>query len=349
MRKRLRRATLKGSDLPSFSNADVELDGYLQKKSANGKWQRRYFEVAGLFLRYFSEKGSANMKGAIDLTALVKCNGTVDSTFILHLVDKVSGSATQYQLRAESTESMLLWCETLISAKQQKNTMGQSHGNKNKVMQERAEIQTPHSSAHPPEVSAIQKREVGEHSLSRHGKVTVQELAQLRQLKGRLGHGAARWKHRLEKAEAAPVPPPRAAPPPVPPRRRSTLSPLNLQGPAPAPAAPAAAAPPAPPSPYRAPLLPGQLPSLQQVTPEIMEGWSNSETEHFIMTTALELCNEDVNVAFELTQEFGDSIADFVAAARILEREREREQEGMLDCIGTAAVATATQASALVL
>jgi hypothetical protein len=309
MRKLLRRrSTLKGADLPSFANEDVKLEGYLHKKSANGIWQRRYFQIAGSFLRYFSEKGSTNLKGAVDLTALVKCNGTVDSTFILHLSDHATGAATQYQLRAESTEEMLVWCEILASARHH-NEQGEQP-----TPLEAEKIES-HDPRYNTEAHCNMEQVQEEEPLVSTGKVTVQELAQLRQLKGRLGRSCVRWKHRLELMKAPPEPPLRGMPPALPPpRRRSTSSSSSLSQT------------PLPPPPAHATPLPGQHPSLQQVSVSDMAGWSTAEADHWMMTTALDLCSDDVDKAFALTQELGDNPIDFLAAVTQLDYERISKQ-----------------------
>jgi hypothetical protein len=126
--KRLKRRLSFRSDLPEGSASDaleVKKEGYLTKKSTSGKWQERYFEIAtcgpGSFLRYFPDavKGLSNMKGAIDLATLIKCE-VEESNFVLHLAE-ATGSTRMYHLRAETEDVACEWSD-LIQAQQLQGT-----------------------------------------------------------------------------------------------------------------------------------------------------------------------------------------------------------------------------------
>jgi hypothetical protein len=89
-----------------------QIKGYLEKKSTGvrKRWQKRYFEVAGHYLKYSQDEGSINnestIKSAIDLSKLTKCERQGE-IFTLKL-----GSET-CELQGPNDEEAQLWCQVL--------------------------------------------------------------------------------------------------------------------------------------------------------------------------------------------------------------------------------------------
>ena len=82
----------------------VSASRYLQKLSTRKKWQSRYFELSGHYLKYFEDKNTDrddDIKGAIDLAQLRFC--TVHQCDIcLEMADddeiKVGGTHIQHRI-----------------------------------------------------------------------------------------------------------------------------------------------------------------------------------------------------------------------------------------------------------
>ena len=82
----MRRASIKGAEAkrrPSLVDPDVKVtcEGYLEKRSHSNKWQQRYFEIAGHYLRYFPDDKAdvTKLKGGMNLNKLTKCAMTENS------------------------------------------------------------------------------------------------------------------------------------------------------------------------------------------------------------------------------------------------------------------------------
>ncbi len=91
---------------PSILESLVKQEGYLEKLSSKGKWQRRYFILSDETLSYYDSKGSTQ-KGSISLS---------DSTSVLRdgnyisLQFKLGGD---YRIRTVGGENAASWFENL--------------------------------------------------------------------------------------------------------------------------------------------------------------------------------------------------------------------------------------------
>jgi hypothetical protein len=74
------------------------MEGYLAKKSTGGKWQNRYFELAGHYLKYFATSAAAStgsgIKAAADVNELISVQSTTDTEFTLVGCFSQTGSPT---------------------------------------------------------------------------------------------------------------------------------------------------------------------------------------------------------------------------------------------------------------
>jgi hypothetical protein len=100
-----------------ISEHQVLHEGYLEKLSQSKRWQKRYFEIAGHYLRYYSDdksKGAGDLRGGVDLKTLVECEITptdskgrceiamqfMESNYHLRAANKVIGDGWLSKLMA---------------------------------------------------------------------------------------------------------------------------------------------------------------------------------------------------------------------------------------------------------
>eukprot|EP00937_MAST-01D_sp_MAST-1D-sp2_P005555 g5555.t1 len=96
-----------------FEN-EISVQGYLEKLSSGmmKRWQSRYFELAGLYVKYFERafpRTPDHVRGVIYLDQLRVC--AVDAENVIHLV--FDGSEKPMQLRARSAENAQRWAEEI--------------------------------------------------------------------------------------------------------------------------------------------------------------------------------------------------------------------------------------------
>jgi hypothetical protein len=121
---------MKGKDArrPSMRETnETAKEGYLEKMGSNKKWQKRFFEISGHYMRYFpdSKKDLGKMKGVIDLDGLTEVKRTAlpkDQFEIkLTLVEKGATEeeedvTTLYLVKASGETSANEWVEVLEGA-----------------------------------------------------------------------------------------------------------------------------------------------------------------------------------------------------------------------------------------
>lgn len=97
------------------------MEGYLQKLSSGTvkRWQSRYFELSGHYLKYFEEKGKKDgseeegIKGTIDLENLCFC--TVEGSE-LHLEMTDGEGVLEIKLKAKSGQNAITWADEINAA-----------------------------------------------------------------------------------------------------------------------------------------------------------------------------------------------------------------------------------------
>lgn len=92
------------------------LAGYLYKKSTNGDWQRRYFEINGYYLTYYKTQKMTKLLAALSIPQvgaikLLGESGDQNAEIQIDLKDR------QYILRADSIEDARRWVECLIDVR----------------------------------------------------------------------------------------------------------------------------------------------------------------------------------------------------------------------------------------
>lgn len=130
-------ATKSRSDTPEeqvFTGSDyVHIHGYLEKKTRDGRWQRRWFETNGCFLTYYKNKKMTKLLAALNLPQ-------VDSIALLpddhaEYASEPEGSGTgnlfsiqlndrQYLLKAKEKEDAQLWVDKLNHLKMHPQSSG---------------------------------------------------------------------------------------------------------------------------------------------------------------------------------------------------------------------------------
>jgi hypothetical protein len=111
--------------------SDALLQGYLQKKTRDGRWQKRWFETSGVYLTYYKSKKMEKLLAALSLPQVAGIRVVdmdaaenperLDGLFALELSSRV------YILRAKSNEEAALWVKTLLKLRYQ----GAAHGSSN--------------------------------------------------------------------------------------------------------------------------------------------------------------------------------------------------------------------------
>mmetsp|Transcript_18469 Transcript_18469/g.31065 ORF Transcript_18469/g.31065 Transcript_18469/m.31065 type:complete len:183 (+) Transcript_18469:32-580(+) len=119
-----------------MSNGETSIhhSGYLQKKTSNGKWQRRFFEINGSYLTYYKNQNMTKLLAAMSIpevgaikmvdNAYNENDGEdIESQFMIELQDR------QYFLRAPSSTDAKEWVKALKQVKELKkhNKNGNVH------------------------------------------------------------------------------------------------------------------------------------------------------------------------------------------------------------------------------
>ena len=102
----------------SVFEADIMMQGYLEKLSSGmvKRWQSRYFELAGLYLKYFERafpRTPDNVRGVIYLDELTSCHSDAENIIHLHF-----STNKPIQLRARSRENADRWAEEINNSAQ---------------------------------------------------------------------------------------------------------------------------------------------------------------------------------------------------------------------------------------
>jgi hypothetical protein len=97
----------------SVEGSSIVFEGYLEKKSRMKSWQKRWFVVAGHYLKYYQSDTKAKLLAAIDLSQVEA--DTEDATLRLKLAP-----GKTMQLRAATAEDAFEWATAMRSAKKAK-------------------------------------------------------------------------------------------------------------------------------------------------------------------------------------------------------------------------------------
>lgn len=102
------------------------IQGYLYKKTRDGRWQKRWFETTGCFLTYYKSKKMTKLLAALNLPQVGEIKLVTDPAgedaedrgklFSIHLNDR------DYLLKAVDAASAQRWVEVLNQLKNNANT-----------------------------------------------------------------------------------------------------------------------------------------------------------------------------------------------------------------------------------
>ena len=100
---------------------EVNLSGYLYKKTRDGRWQKRWFETSGVYLTYYKSKKmekllaalSMPQVGGIKLIPPEEDLQKEEGLFALELSSRV------YILKAKSNQEAAVWVEALSKLRAQ--------------------------------------------------------------------------------------------------------------------------------------------------------------------------------------------------------------------------------------
>lgn len=114
------------------------LSGYLHKKTREGKWQKRWFEVNGIYLTYYKSKKKEKLLAALSLAQVgkhlssmcffspfvtviklgeIKATSSADDAEKLNGLFSIELNTRIYVLRAPSDDDALHWVEELNKIK----------------------------------------------------------------------------------------------------------------------------------------------------------------------------------------------------------------------------------------
>lgn len=102
------------------SGEDTTISGYLQKKTRDNRWQKRWFETNGVYLTYYKSKKMEKLLAALSLPQVGEIKiipqdqdpENLDGLFSIELNSRV------YILRAKSNEEAITWVNTLKKLRQ---------------------------------------------------------------------------------------------------------------------------------------------------------------------------------------------------------------------------------------
>lgn len=117
-----------------FETSQNNLAGYLLKRTTNGEWQKRYFEINGSYLTYYKSQKMSKLLAALSIPQVgaIKMLGQTDSEadFQIDIKDR------QYVLRASSLAEAQTWVFTLTRVRDSGN------GNSINPMNSREELRS---------------------------------------------------------------------------------------------------------------------------------------------------------------------------------------------------------------
>ena len=112
-----------------ISNATLnnEISGYLYKKSSNGTYQKRYFEINGTYLTYYKTDKMTKLLAALSISQVgaIRLLGEVEDgvEFEIDLKDR------KYILKADSFPEANKWVTFLIEIRDQKSNLNHQMNN----------------------------------------------------------------------------------------------------------------------------------------------------------------------------------------------------------------------------
>jgi hypothetical protein len=126
--------------LSTNSTTSILLSGYLYKKSTNGEWQRRYFEVNGNYLTYYKTHKMAKLLAAVSLPQVgnIKLVGEIIDSKGNGYIFQIDLKDRQYLLRAQTMDEAQKWVDYLVSIRDGRllptnNPMNQSYNSASKT------------------------------------------------------------------------------------------------------------------------------------------------------------------------------------------------------------------------
>lgn len=102
------------------SGEEATISGYLQKKTRDNRWQKRWFETNGVYLTYYKSKKMEKLLAALSLPQVGEIKivpqdqdpENLDGLFSIELNSRI------YILRAKSNEEAITWVNTLKKLRQ---------------------------------------------------------------------------------------------------------------------------------------------------------------------------------------------------------------------------------------
>eukprot|EP00937_MAST-01D_sp_MAST-1D-sp2_P007207 g7207.t1 len=110
-KKRPKRASTKSlkDARASLYTGDTLHEGWLEKRSSRGKWQRRYFSARGHYLKYFPNDLKTEVKGFLDLTGVEACAVEDAAAGGCVFALDMGAGAPPMKLRAPDAEERTKW------------------------------------------------------------------------------------------------------------------------------------------------------------------------------------------------------------------------------------------------
>eukprot|EP01036_Dinobryon_divergens_P024322 gene24322-32759_t len=100
-------------------HVEATLSGYLQKKTREGKWQKRWFEVNGIYLTYYKSKKMEKLLAALSLAQVgdICVISAADDAEKMDGLFSIELNTRIYVLRAASDEDAAQWVAVLNKIK----------------------------------------------------------------------------------------------------------------------------------------------------------------------------------------------------------------------------------------
>lgn len=118
-------------DLEAKSNKDPYKCGYLQKKTKQGKWQKRWFETNGIFLTYYKNNKMKKLLAAVKLPevgeiSLIEPDADNDDTAEPGLFS-IQLNSREYILKARDHKDAESWVNILTKLKESESKENRMH------------------------------------------------------------------------------------------------------------------------------------------------------------------------------------------------------------------------------
>ena len=103
------------NELEMPGGEDGTVSGYLLKKSTDGNWQRRYFEINGTFLTYYKSRKMTKLLAALNMPSVgeISLIGKISDSLGEGIVFQLELKDKSYVLRAKDMNDAQRWIEAL--------------------------------------------------------------------------------------------------------------------------------------------------------------------------------------------------------------------------------------------